>query len=79
MPQKKNTKPGVVNKYPEGDVRNGPCEEHINAALFFLRAGLDGEPIRLNEECHPIIRKAIKAIEKHFKQPTTNKSRPHAP
>lgn len=21
-------------KYPEGDIRNGPCEEHINAALF---------------------------------------------
>jgi hypothetical protein len=56
-----------VTKYPEGDVRNGPCEEHINAALFFLRAGLEGEPIRLNEECHPIIRKAIKAIESHFK------------
>jgi hypothetical protein len=69
MPPKKNEKTGGVNKYPEGDVRNGPCEEHINAALYWLRMGLDsnnGLPLRLNEECHPIIRKAIKAIEAQF-------------
>ena len=58
-------------KYPPGDHRNGPCDEHINVALSWLRIGLDsnnGLPVRLNEECHPYVRKAIKDIEASFKR-----------
>jgi hypothetical protein len=67
MPLKKKTQ---VNKYPEGDTRNGLCKEHINVALFWLRMGLtsnEGLPLRMNQECFPLIKKAIKDIEKHFK------------
>jgi hypothetical protein len=67
MPPKKNEKAQGVNKYPEGDTRNGLCEEHINVALYWLRMGLEGDPIRLNEECFPFIEKAVKDIEKQFK------------
>lgn len=72
----KTKKAQGVDKYPEGDIRNGPCEEHINAALFCLRAGLEGEPIRFNKECHPLIKKAIKAIESHFKVKPAKKMKP---
>jgi hypothetical protein len=61
-------------KYPKGDTRNGSCEEHINVALYWLRLGLDsnnGLPVRLNEECHPYVRRAIKEIKARFRSPTT--------
>ena len=66
-PKRKVRKKTQINKYPKGDTRNGLCEEHINVALYWLRMGLEGDPIRLNEECFPFIKKAVKDIEKHFK------------
>lgn len=60
-------------KYPPKDHRNGPCDEHINVALNWLRLGLDsnnGLPVRLNKECHPHVRRAVKDIEARFKGPT---------
>jgi hypothetical protein len=55
------------NKYPKGDIRNGPCPEHINAALFFLKIGITpGDPVRIDPECFPYIRKAIKNIKGKF-------------
>ena len=55
------------NKYPKGDVRNGPCSEDINAALFFLKAASSpGDPIRVDPECFPYIRRAIKDIKGKF-------------
>lgn len=68
-------------KYPPGDHRNGPCkEQHINVAINWLKLGLDsnnGLPVRLNEECHPYVRRAIKEIEARFKRPTVKpKSKP---
>lgn len=57
--------------YPPGDTRNGPCEDHINVALYWLRVGLDsnnGLPVRMNAECYPYVQKAIDEIEARFKR-----------
>jgi hypothetical protein len=55
------------NKYPKGDIRNGPYPEEINAALFFLKIGITpGDPVRIDPECFTYIRKAIKKIKSKF-------------
>jgi hypothetical protein len=66
------------NKYPKGAVRNGPCTEEINTALFFLKAASSsGDPIRVDPECFPYIRRAIKDIRGKFedKKPSVSGDR----